>query len=197
MRTARPTNSPLADRILRTFLRLVNERGIDATTTRLLAQKAEVNEVTIFRLFGDKAGLLSAAIKRFRPTEELVDYAVAIDASTPDTALVGLVATLSHVRNGMLEHPEFLQFGLAEYWRYPHLKDDIAAAPRAARELVERALVAARPVLRPDIDVRAASLNLAGLLLVSVVWPWRGWIELSEADWQLAATQAVRCLLRD
>jgi hypothetical protein len=29
-----------------------------------------------------------------------------------------------------------------------------------------------------------------------VVWPSRGWIELSDRDWHVAATQAVNGLLR-
>jgi len=47
--TAPAPNTPTVDRVLRTFLRLVAERGIEATTTRLLAEEAGVNEVTIFR----------------------------------------------------------------------------------------------------------------------------------------------------
>jgi len=46
------------------------------------------------------------------------------------------------------------------------------------------------------VDRRAASLSLIGLLLVSVVWPSRGWIDLSEQDWRDAAAQAVSGLLR-
>lgn len=82
------------------------------------------------------------------------------------------------------------------HWRFPQAREQIAATPRAARDLVERALEAAAPVLRPGLDRRAASLSLIGLLLVSVVWPSRGWIELSDQDWHVAATQAVNGLLR-
>ena len=39
-------------------------------------------------------------------------------------------------------------------------------------------------------------MSLIGLLLVSVVWPARGWIDLSERDWHIAATQAVCGLLQ-
>jgi hypothetical protein len=77
----------------------------------------------------------------------------------------------------------------------PQLKEQIAATPRAARELVERALDAAAPLLRPRLDRRAASLNLVGLLFVSVVWSARGWLAPDELDWEAAAKQAIRCLL--
>ncbi len=195
--TAPPIKSPLADRILRTFLRLVAERGIDATTTRVLAEEAAVNEVTIFRLFGDKANLVSAAVRHFQAADELERYPLSIDASSPERASQGLLALLDFLRKKLLEHPEFLQFGMAEYWRFPQLKEDISATPRAAHALMLRALAAAKPALQPDLDLRAASLTLHGLLLVSVAWPQRGWIELSDAEWRLAAEQAVRCLLRE
>jgi AcrR family transcriptional regulator len=187
--------SPTEDRILRTFLRLVAERGFDATTTRVLAEEAGVNEVTLFRLFGDKANLAAQAFRRFAPVDAMAGYTPAIDTSSPELALDGIREVLNFLRHGMLEHPEFVQFGMGEYWRLPQLKDQIAASPRAARDLVERALAVAEPALRPGLDRRAASLSLVGLLLVSVVWPAREWIDLSESEWQAAFTQAVRLLL--
>jgi AcrR family transcriptional regulator len=189
-------STPTVERVLRTFLRLVAERGIEATTTRLLAEEAGVNEVTIFRLFGGKANLAAEAFRRFSSAEEFAHYPLVIDSSSSAHAAQGLLAVLSYLRNRMLERPEIVQFGMAEYWRFPDARDQIGATPRAARELVERALDAAVPALRPGLDRRAASLNLIGLLLVSVVWPARGWIELSEQDWQFAAKQAIDGLLR-
>ena len=53
------------ERILRTFLRLLTERGLEGTTTRGLAEEAGVNEVTLFRLFGDKGNLAAKAFRQF------------------------------------------------------------------------------------------------------------------------------------
>jgi AcrR family transcriptional regulator len=195
MSTVDPAN-PTEDRVLRTFLRLVAQRGIEATTTRLLAEEAGVNEVTIFRRFGDKARLAAEAFRRFSSAEEFDKYPLDIDISSSNAASRSLVAVLDFLRQRMLERPELVHFGIAEYWRFPEAQRLIAANPRAARQLVERALDAAAPVLRPGADRRAASLNLIGLLLVSVVWPSRGWIDLSEHDWHTAATQAIGGLLR-
>lgn len=52
-------------RILEAAYRLFSERGIDSTTTREIAGAAEVNEVTIFRHFGTKEGLVGAIIDQF------------------------------------------------------------------------------------------------------------------------------------
>ena len=47
-------------RILAAAMALFAERGYAATTTRALAEAAGVNEVTLFRRFGTKAGVLAA-----------------------------------------------------------------------------------------------------------------------------------------
>lgn len=51
-------------RIVEAAAQLFAERGYAGTTTRLLADRAGVNEVTIFRLFGSKKGLLAALFGR-------------------------------------------------------------------------------------------------------------------------------------
>jgi len=189
-------STPTEERILRTFLRLLAERGIEGTTTRVLAEEADVNEVTVFRLFGDKANLAAEAFRRFSPVEQIAKYPLAIDTSSDERAVDGILEVLNFLRRGMLEHSAFIEFNMAEYWRLPQLKEQLAATPKAARELVGRALDSAAVRLRPGLDRRAASLSLVGLLLLSVIWQTRGWIELSESEWQATARQAVQCLLR-
>jgi len=189
--------APASDRILHAFLRLVAERGVDATTTRVLAEHARVNEVTIFRLFGDKARLAAEAVRRFQSASLIEAYPVQIDVASPRCAADDLLAILNFLRARMLERPEFIQFAAAEFWRFPELKEELGATPRAARDLVERALIAAAPALRPDLDARAASVGLIGVLFISVVWQSRGWLAQTEAEWQAVIRQAVECLLRE
>jgi AcrR family transcriptional regulator len=102
-------HSRTADQILSTFLRLVAERGLDATTTRTLAEEAGVNEVTVFRHFGDKATLAREAVRRFQPTNRIAAHPLAIDATSPDGAAAGLLACLRFLRDSRREHPELLQ----------------------------------------------------------------------------------------
>lgn len=58
-------------RIVNAAFRLFTERGIDQTTTREIAQAANVNEVTLFRHFGTKEGLVRAAVEHSIPGEAL------------------------------------------------------------------------------------------------------------------------------
>ena len=58
------TVHPASVRILDAAARLFAERGYQATTTRQIADLAEVNEVTLFRGFGNKQGVLAAVVER-------------------------------------------------------------------------------------------------------------------------------------
>jgi AcrR family transcriptional regulator len=55
-----PASQPTADRLVSAAGELFGERGYAATTTRQIAERAGVNEVTLFRIFGNKAGVLKA-----------------------------------------------------------------------------------------------------------------------------------------
>lgn len=50
-------------RLIQAALELFTAQGVSATTTRQIAEKAEVNEVTLFRNFGNKHGLLLAVLE--------------------------------------------------------------------------------------------------------------------------------------
>lgn len=54
-----------AEKILEAAAELFAERGYAATSTRAIAERAGVNEVTLFRRFENKAGILAAIGERF------------------------------------------------------------------------------------------------------------------------------------
>ena len=58
------TDSETAERILRAAFELFRDHGVRATTTRTIAQAAGVNEVTIFRKYKSKDGILQAITER-------------------------------------------------------------------------------------------------------------------------------------
>lgn len=51
-------------RILNATLKLIRQRGFKGTTTRAIAEEAGVNEVTIFRHFKNKQGIVKAAFAK-------------------------------------------------------------------------------------------------------------------------------------
>jgi len=54
---------PTATALLDAALLVIGERGVKGATTRLIAERAGVNEVTLFRKFGTKSQLIRAAIQ--------------------------------------------------------------------------------------------------------------------------------------
>jgi AcrR family transcriptional regulator len=71
---------PAADRVIDAANELFAERGYAATTTRAIAERAGVNEVTLFRRFGSKAGILRAWAERL--ASDSAGFAV-VDALDP------------------------------------------------------------------------------------------------------------------
>lgn len=182
------------ERIIRAYLRLAVERGFVGTTTRAVAEAAGVNEVTIFRRFGDKVSLMRALYERLDPEPMFAAYPLAIDASTPALAQEGLLRCLRFMRDAMWERREMLQLGLSETWRHPELGAMMGKAPAAARALLERALTQAQPAFRPDVDLHTTTLSLMGLLLLTVVWQSRGWLRFEPAEWDATLAAAIRPL---
>jgi AcrR family transcriptional regulator len=70
-------------RIVDAAAELFGERGYANTTTRAIAERAEVNEVTLFRKFGSKRGILEALAKSW--TENMAGFAVAELPEPEDT----------------------------------------------------------------------------------------------------------------
>lgn len=67
------TKTTIQDRIISATIELVNERGYKGATTRAIAERANVNEVTLFRHFGNKKGIVQAAIDKYSFVDLLSD----------------------------------------------------------------------------------------------------------------------------
>ncbi len=103
--------APTRDQLLAAAARLYGEHGYRGTTTRRIAEEAGVNEVTLFRLFGNKTTLLEEAIREHSqlhtvplpdapadPERELTKWAAAEHH--------GLTARRSMIRKAMAEMEE-------------------------------------------------------------------------------------------
>lgn len=66
-KTAGLAGANTAARILAAAAEIMADKGVKGATTRAIATAAGVNEVTIFRLFGTKEGLLAAVLESLFP----------------------------------------------------------------------------------------------------------------------------------
>jgi len=190
------TSEETRDKILRAFLALAAERGMAVITTRDIAAAAGVNEVTVFRHFGDKATLAREAVRRFHPAAALDAYESAIDASTPQTAMRGLLRCLAELQSQLAGRPELLQFGLGEAARYPDILDDLREIPAAARRMLTRAFEQAADQLRPEVSIDAEVIGFLGMLLMLAAWRSRHWADLTDPQVTALLTARLRPLLR-
>ncbi|MEI3613647.1 TetR/AcrR family transcriptional regulator [Pseudogracilibacillus sp. SO30301A] len=60
------------DKIMDALIQLVTEKGYRGATTRAIAERANVNEITLFRHFGSKDGIMEAAINKYSFVGELI-----------------------------------------------------------------------------------------------------------------------------
>lgn len=80
------------DRILDAALVVFGEKGYAGSTTKEMAVKAGVNEVTIFRIFNNKAGLFDAVVAERFPRNQLLkelhfERGLAMDKVLVDTSM--------------------------------------------------------------------------------------------------------------
>lgn len=113
-------------RILDAALQQLFERGYDGTTTRVIAQRAGVNEVTLFRHFGNKQGILLAVIERETDiTDELAE--VKLEPSGD------IEADLTVLGEQMIHHMRakapLVKIMMMETSRNPEIWDHISGAP--------------------------------------------------------------------
>lgn len=139
--------------ILDAAAELIGERGYRATTTRAIAERAGVNEVTIFRQFGTKKGLLQALVEDW--AETMAGFAVA-EISAPDDTR-GTLESLA-----AMEVRQARQFGAPamrlafDARSEPDVMEVMAAGPARNLEGLAAYLAARQKAgdLRPDLDPR-------------------------------------------
>jgi AcrR family transcriptional regulator len=156
------------DRIVRAFLTLAAEHGYEGTTTRGVAEAAGVNEVTLFRHFGDKESLARLAFGSLGPGPLLAGYEPHVDTGSPQRAADDLRDCLVLVQKAIRTHPVVLNPALRAYFHRTAPLHDLASMPTVALAVVCQALTQAQPMLRPEVDVEATALSLLGLVVITV-----------------------------
>lgn len=112
---------PTRTALMRAGLELLAEKGYKGTTTREIAARAGVSEVTLFRQFGSKKALLQAAVQKLRPPVELILPHGQMTASSLEDHLLRLAqgyARMLEANQGLLVRL------LPELARHPELRGE-------------------------------------------------------------------------
>ena len=156
----------LRDKILRAATELYAETGFRGTTTRQIAQRAGVNEVTLFRHFGSKTALLHEAIQcacARREQNLLPERPVLVRDELLQWARAtweGLWSRRAVIRTAMgeiEEHPEL----------FPKENSASACAGRELAAYLERLRLAG--LTYPELDIPAATASLLGCLFTDAL----------------------------
>lgn len=121
------------EKILQSTIKLIREKGFKTATTRAIAKNAGVNEVTIFRHFGNKKGIIEAIINKFSYVPEL-SKAIKENVVWDLEQDLYMLARLYHQimrRNGDLI---IIMISLKEAGVFPELDQEIANLPQQLKK---------------------------------------------------------------
>ena len=154
-------------RLLDASLELFCRRGFDGVSTREIAGKAGVNEVTIFRLFGTKENVLFAILDR----EADIRSRIQMQWFEPTGDVVADLSRFGgFMHEGMLEKAPIMKLGMTEMSRRPQLWKRISPAPETALELLSRYFKkAARKGLIRKVDAKLAATVFFSFFFRSMV----------------------------
>jgi AcrR family transcriptional regulator len=105
-------------RLIEAALDLFAERGVTETTTKAVAERAQVNEVTLFRNFGNKYRLLLAVIQDSAVFAKLV-HALVEQASTKDSVADFLQEYAQESLCTLNKAPDLVRSIVGEAGNYP------------------------------------------------------------------------------
>lgn len=124
---APPQASPAdatAEALLNATLEVVAQRGLKGATTRLIAQHAGVNEVTLFRKYGNKTGLIKAAVlaRAGALQRQAVQYSGDLEHD--------LIHLTREYQLALSTFGPFIRVIINEFPRHPELKEVLEGGPR-------------------------------------------------------------------
>jgi AcrR family transcriptional regulator len=125
------------ERLLGAAQSVFAEKGYQAATTREIAARAGVAELTLFRHFSSKQGLFEALLALAQPARMLEELMVRPGERPP---LEELTAMGRRLVEGIAQHGELMRLLLWEARAHPELAEQAARFPPQARAWLARYL---------------------------------------------------------
>ena len=114
------TRTTSRQRLIQAALGLFAAQGITETTTKQIAEEAEVNEATLFRQFGNKNGLLLAVLEEGEIFQRLSQALIReVDQQEPDTLEQVLLDYATAFLRSLDQVPELVRSLIGEAGGYP------------------------------------------------------------------------------
>lgn len=152
------THCRIIDAALEEFRRL----GFKGSSTRLIAERAGVNEVTLFRHFGSKTELLRAAVER---SMNSIRIAEDIEPYLAQTFRQGFTAFITDYLMQVSALSEVLMFGFTEAFSHPQ----IAAVLTSYMQRIRKSLTGYFESLYAQGRVREADFQIVTHMVISTL----------------------------
>ena len=154
------------ERILEAAGRVYAKHGFRGATTRLIANEAGVNEVTLFRTFGSKSALIDAVLMQEHANAPMPELpAVPVNPLGELTAWVA--AKLAHIR----EIRHLLVHSMGELDERPEAAEFACRGRRIVHDLITGYVAAlqAHGLADRDADAETAAVMLTGTVMSDAI----------------------------
>jgi AcrR family transcriptional regulator len=128
----KPDIDETKERILQAAMQVFVENGYAGATTRAIAAAAGVNEVTLFRRFGNKQRLFEAVLERY---SALPNFASVIQSELTGDYRQDMLTLGGHLMRVFGERQEALHLALCEASRFPEMRGPLVEMPRRLRQM--------------------------------------------------------------
>ncbi len=166
--------NPTRQRLIEAAIELFAQQGIAETTTKQIAEHAEVNEVTLFRQCGNKQGLLLAVLEESEVFNRLAEALTQrLDrTSTPDQIIRQYAETYLSLLESV---PELLRSIVGESGKYPtENKEAIGRGIHQVTQTLAKTLGERGLPLPTDSLMRLINSTLLGYVILQVTTEFHG-----------------------
>jgi AcrR family transcriptional regulator len=129
-----PKSDQTRNRIIEAASKLFSEKGYAGSTTRAIAEKAGVNEVTLFRHFGSKENLAREIMNQFGGLAIAENFESHLSGNyRQDLYLIG-----GMMLKVMTERNDAMRMAICESGNFPEFREIVAENPRQLRQMLAR-----------------------------------------------------------
>lgn len=161
------SKSKTRDRMIDTALAVFSEKGYEAASTRDIAERAGVNEITLFRHFKNKENLFREVLNARFPTTLLSDD---VNRRLTGRLREDLTVLAQKYLEVHLENLDFIRIGIMEVPRNPSCADVVRTIPERLEEHLANYMLdlAAKHVIR-DANFKLLARMFYGQLFQHVM----------------------------
>jgi AcrR family transcriptional regulator len=150
------------DRITQAALGVFSTKGYAGATTREIAETAGVNEVTLFRHFGNKAKLLVAVVENYSAIPVIIDT---LKNDLSGDYRQDLKTIAMHILELWEQRKQLIMFMMMESQHHPQEVKMLTHVPRKVREYLSEYLqeLSRRGIVKPLNFTASAQAFISGL----------------------------------